>query len=82
MKKFGIGIIVSLILVVSIAGTVFAQAGTPADPPDHPRPLERIAELLDMTVENIQEALDNYSSGLNSPPARTIQELADNGSWC
>jgi len=68
MKKFGIGVILTLLLAASIAGTAFAQAGSPVDPPGPPRHLDRLAELLDMTVEKIQEALDN---------GQTLQELAE-----
>ena len=68
MKKIGIGVILTLLLAASIAGTAFAQAGSPADPPGTPWHLDRLAELLDMTVEKIQEALDS---------GQTLQELAE-----
>lgn len=59
ITKTGFGILITLVLAAGLAGTVYAQAETPIDPPDPPRLLERLAGRLEMTVEELQNALDS-----------------------
>ena len=51
IKKIGIGMAVTLMLMTGMVGPISAQAGTPINPPDPSRLLDRLAELLNMTVE-------------------------------
>lgn len=89
LKKLGIGVLTALLLVTTFSGAVFAQA-EPPNPPEDPQDssarmwsgrrvgnriaLEALAEILDMTTDEIRSALQDGQTVLELAEAQGMTE--------